>query len=592
MAVLGVLPASRQAGAYAAREAIMRKSLTLVIGGEAGQGLATVGELLARMLSEAGHHFVTFQGYHSRIRGGHNTFAIKISPAGLSGPEDQADLVLSLNEETDIIDGPRLRPEGLLLAFGRKAQVPPGASMISVPFGELSKPRELNIAALGILTGILSLPLAKASLVVDDLFKNKGGSENPLRALKAGYYWAEANKLGGRCQVSPASPGHAPRLILNGNEALALGAAAGGANFCSFYPMSPATSVALSLADWAAKAGLVVEQAEDEIAAANMAIGASYAGASAVVPTSGGGFALMSEAVSLAGMTESPIVFIVVQRPGPATGLPTRTEQADLNLTLYAGHGEFPRAILAPSSTEECFNLAFSAMRLAEESQGPVFLLSDQYLADCTRPIEPFDFASLPEPVNTVEIHERNAAALKAGRAYQRYKLGGPDGLSPRLLPGFSDHLVKVDSDEHGPDGHITEDLNLRQMLQDKRLSKMGGLRARVLAPDWHGPEDAETILVTWGSSLGAGLDAVAELERGKKSVALLHFKQLYPLDPSQWLPKFERAKRVVFAEGNAEGQFAQLVRRETGFNPKQRIKRYDGLPLTGSYIAERLEVK
>lgn len=570
----------------------MREALTVVIGGEAGQGLATVGDLLAQLLTAAGYNFLTFQGYHSRIRGGHNTYALKICPSSLSGPEDRADLVLSLNEETDMIDGPRLRPGGLLLAFGQKAEAPQGVSSLTVPYEELSTQREMNLVALGILTGAVALPLSEASKLVDELFKNKGGSEKPLAALKAGYYWAESNQIGGRFQISPSVPDGPPRLVVNGNEALALGAAAGGANFCSFYPMSPATSVALSLADWAAKTGLVVEQAEDEIAAVNMALGASYAGAPVIVPTSGGGFALMCEGVSLAGMTETPIVFAVVQRPGPATGLPTRTEQGDLNLTLYSGHGAFPRAILAPSTSEECFELACKAVHLAEESQGPVFILSDQYLADCTRPIAPFDFSSLPQPLNTEKIHRQNESALKAGQTYLRYQPDVDDGLSPRLLPGFSDHLVKVDSDEHTPDGHITEDLNWRQKMQDKRLQKLDRLKKKVLTPVWHGPEDAPLLLISWGSSLGAGLDAVDLLARDNKPAALLHFNQLYPLNPSDWLPKLEKAGRVVFVEGNVEGQFAQLVRRETGFKPHQLINRYDGLPLTASYILERLEVK
>ena len=569
----------------------MRDSLTLFIGGEAGQGLATVGELLAQLLTQAGHNFVTFQGYHSRIRGGHNTFALKISPEPLGGPEDSADLVLSLNEETDLIDGPRLRPEGLLLAIGENPKVPAGASALAVPYGDLSAPRETNIVSLGLLVAALALPLDQASEAVDRLFKNKGGSDKPLAALKSGYYWA-APKFGGRCQVSPAVPGHSPRLLITGNEALSLGAAAGGINFCSFYPMSPATSVGLNLAAWAASAGIVVEQAEDEIAAINMALGAAYGGAPALVPTSGGGFALMCEGVSLAAMTETPVVIALVQRPGPATGLPTRTEQADLELALYSGHGEFPRAILTPGSAEECFSLAARAVRLAEESQGPVFILSDQYLADCTRPIVPLDFKSLPEPVNTADIHSRNAAALKTGRPYERYSFDGPDGRSPRLLPGFSEHLVRVDSDEHTPEGFITEDLTLRVKMQDKRMKKMEWLREQTLPPDCQGAEEPETLLVTWGSTKGAALEALAALGARGVRAGLMHFSQVWPLKPEDFLPHLQRAGRVVFAEGNAQGQLARLVRRETGFQPHQVITRYDGLPLTAAYILERLEVE
>lgn len=570
----------------------MKDSLTIVIGGEAGQGLATVGELTAQILTKAGHNFTTFQGYHSRIRGGHNTFGIRVTPAPLSGPDDGADLVLSLNEDTDILDGPRLRPGGLLLSYGKAPKAPEGVDAIQVPYDSLSSARDANLTALGILLSVLSLPLDDAHKEIDDTFKNKtGGSEKQLAALKAGYDWGKT-AIDDRCQIAPAVPNHPPRLLITGNEALALGAAAGGINFCSFYPMSPATTVGLSLAAWAAEAGLVVEQAEDEIAAINMAIGASYAGAPAIVNTSGGGFALMTEGISLAGMTETPIVVVVVQRPGPATGLPTRTEQADLNLTLYAGHGEFPRAILAPASVRECFTLAARAAWLAEESQGPVFILSDQYLADCTRPIKPFDFNALPDPVNTAEIHKKNAAALPAGETYLRYNHQVDDGRSPRLLPGFSSHLVKADSDEHTPDGHITEDLDWRVKMQDKRMRKINWLRDHIIQPDYQGDEKPELLLVSWGSTHGATLDVLGELSAQGRKAGLLHFSQVYPLDPAQWLPKLEAAKTVVFVEGNADGQFAQLVRRECGFTPYHRIARYDGLPLTASYILSRLEAK
>lgn len=566
----------------------MRDSLTIFIGGEAGQGLATVGELLAWILTRAGHNFVAFQGYHSRIRGGHNTYALKIGPSSLSGPEDGADLVLSLNAETDQIDSPRLRPGGLLLAMGENPPVPDGVASLTVPYGELSSDREQNIVALGVLVAALSLPLPEAAAMVDHFFKDRGGSEKPLAALKAGHFWA-GPAIGGRFLVSPAVPDPVPRLVITGNEALALGAAAGGVNFCSFYPMSPATSIALSLADWAVEAGLVVEQAEDEIAAINMALGSAFAGAPALVTTSGGGFALMCEGVSLSAMIETPVVIAVLQRPGPATSLPTRTAQADLNLTLYSGHGEFPRAILAPATAEECFSLAARAAWLAEESQGPVFILSDQYLSDCVRPIKPFDFQALPEAVNPLENHFRHLKTLSPSKAYRRFDLDSADGRSPRLLPGFSGHLVKVDSDEHDPAGNITENLDLRVIFQDKRGKKIDWLKKQIIPPSWHGSEDPDLLLITWGSSLGAALDTLAELTSLGRIGAVLHFSQLYPLNPGDWLSSLKKARRVVFAEGNADGQLAQLVRRETGFEAHQIISRYDGLPLTAAYIMDKL---
>jgi 2-oxoglutarate ferredoxin oxidoreductase subunit alpha len=279
----------------------------------------------------------------------------------------------------------------------------------------------------------------------------------------------------------------------------------------------------------------------------------------------------------------------LAQRPGPATGLPTRTEQGDLNLVLYAGHGEFPRAILAPADISDCATLAARGVHLAEESQGPVFLLTDQFLSDCLCPTKPFECSSFEASLNPLDIHGQNEAALNKNAVYERYRLGAEDGLSPRLLPGFSKHLVKQDSDEHTPNGHITEDLNWRVKMQDKRMKKLAWLRSQTLPPQYYGDSAADLIMVTWGSTLGAGLDALDEMKILEQSAGLLHFRQLYPLNPAEWLPRLEKAA-VVFIEGNFEGQFAALVRRETGFKPHKIITRYDGLPITATYIMERLE--
>ena len=261
------------------------------------------------------------------------------------------------------------------------------------------------------------------------------------------------------------------RLIINGNEAIALGALAGGLKFLAFYPMTPSTSVALTVIANAAKMGVVAEQAEDEIAAINMALGASYAGSPAMVCTSGGGFALMTEGVSLAGMTETPLVVVISQRPGPATGLPTRTEQGDLEFVLHAGHGEFPRAVFAPGSVEECFHLTVTAFQQAEKYQGPVFVLTDQFLADSLRAVEPFDLAGV-QPV------QARAAKVGGGWDYERYAVT-ESGVSPRAIPGSGKELVVVDSDEHDTHGHIIEDGETRISMMEKTLPQAQGSYGR-----------------------------------------------------------------------------------------------------------------
>jgi 2-oxoglutarate ferredoxin oxidoreductase subunit alpha len=314
-----------------------------------------------------------------------------------------------------------------------------------------------------------------------------------------------------------------------------------------------------------------------------MAIGASFAGAPSMVATAGGGFALMVEGVSLAGMTETPVVIVVGQRPAPATGLPTRTEQADLEFVLHAGHGEFPRAIFAPGSVEQCFDLARRAFFLAEAWQGPVFILTDQFLADSYRAVERFDVAGLDwvrpgaDPGSIAEPYRRHAITA--------------DGVSPRLLPGASAHLVVTDSDEHTEDGHLTEDLGVRKLMVDKRLRKLEGLLREVVAPEYEGSASPELLLVSWGSTRASVREAAAAIRANGVDVATLHFSQVWPLVSAQFIARLEAAGSVVCVEGNAFGQLARLIRRETGFEIEERVSRYDGLPITPDYILRELSV-
>jgi len=312
-----------------------------------------------------------------------------------------------------------------------------------------------------------------------------------------------------------------------------------------------------------------------------MALGASFAGAPSLVATSGGGFALMVEGVSLAAMTETPVVIIVAQRPGPATGLPTRTEQGDLEFVLHAGHGEFPRAIFTPGSVESCFHLTRRALELAERFQGPIFLLTDQYLADTARAVVPFDLEDLA-PVTPL------GTSAPPSLPYRRYALTD-DGVSPRLLPEQSGHLVVADSDEHTSDGHITEDLKVRVQMVDKRRRKLEGLRAAVIPPKYQGDANPDLLLVTWGSSQGPVLEAADILGSKGQKVATLCFSQVWPLVAEHFWDYLQVAKQVVGVEGNAGGQLARLIRRETGFLISRQVRRYDGLPLTPEYILRAL---
>jgi 2-oxoglutarate ferredoxin oxidoreductase subunit alpha len=555
------------------------RPVNIVIGGEAGQGLVTVGQLLSKILVRRGYRIVVTQSYQSRIRGGHNTFEIRVSPGAVEAPSEKIDLLVALTDETVTLHIADLAPDGLVIAD--ETFCDRDERCLRVPFKELSPNTFRNTAALGVICAILGLGEDRARGIVEETFgiKHPDMTEGNRRALEKAFAWCSE-----RAQHIRALPEAAPvpaRLMLNGNEALALGAISAGLRFVAFYPMTPSTSVPLTVIGAARRMGIVVEQAEDEIAAINMAIGASFAGAPSLVATSGGGFALMIEGVSLAGMTETPVVVVVAQRPAPATGLPTRTEQADLEFVLHAGHGEFPRAVFAPGTVEECFALARRAMFLAEEHQGPVFILTDQFLADSYRAVEPPDVSGLDwvtpgaDPVSVEPPYLRHAIT--------------ESGVSPRLLPGASDHLVVTDSDEHTEDGHITEDLGVRTRMVDKRLRKRDGIRRAVVAPEYEGSGSPELLLVSWGSTRGSVREAAAAIRGNGVDVATLHFSQVWPLVGEQFVSRLKKAGSVVCVEGNATGQLARLIRRETGFEIEERVSRYDGLPITPEFIQREL---
>jgi 2-oxoglutarate/2-oxoacid ferredoxin oxidoreductase subunit alpha len=554
----------------------------VVIGGEAGQGLVTVGYLLAKSLVRSGFHIVVTQGYMSRIRGGHNTFAVRISGSPIASPGGKTDILVALDQQTVDVDRADLAPDGIIVAdSGMDAH---GLSSLAVPYAQLGSAKTANVTALGVLGSLLGLDeLLLANTIADFFGAGKGKADQTdanKQALASAYAWAKADATTLARMALPQPDRSKSRMMLNGNEALALGALKAGVGFSAFYPMTPSTSIALTLIEHADKADMIVEQAEDEISAINMAIGASFAGARSIVTTSGGGFALMVEGVSLAGMTETPVVIVVGQRPGPATGLPTRTEQAELEFVLHTGHGEFPRVIFAPGSVEQCFHLTQKAFMLADRHQIPSFILTDQFLADSYRAVEQFDLS---------DAYATQPSAIPSGAPYNRFKIT-ENGVSPRLLPGATTSLVIVDSDEHTEDGHITEDLTVRRQMVEKRLRKGHGVLADVVPPEYTGPEMPDILLVSWGSTRGAASEAASILNAQGRSAATLHFSQVWPLRPDHFVDHFKNAGKVVVVEGNATAQFARIVRGETGLDVDLHVLRYDGLPITPEYILERLK--
>ena len=417
--------------------------------------------------------------------------------------------------------------------------------------------------------------------IIDDLRERfseveKTVMSNNIRAVTRGYeFGGELIRTKAVTVIIKKDLRVADQLIINGGEAVGLGALAGGCNFIASYPMTPSTSVLAFLARQAAEFGIIAEQAEDEIAAMNMAIGAWYAGARAMVTTSGGGFALMTEGLSLAGAMESPMVIHLAQRPGPATGLPTRTEQGDLELALYAGHGEFPRVIFAPGTIEEAFALTAKAFNLADRYQVPVFILTDQYLIDSYYNINKIDVSGL-------KIEQYIAPTEKD---YKRYALT-EDGVSPRGIPGNGRGLVIVDSDEHDEEGHLTENHDIRIQMVDKRLRKRSLLAQEAILPTCTGKNKGSTMIVCWGSILPIAEEAVKGM--GRKDISLVHFSQVYPLhrDATRILGK---AGRLISVEENATSQFSRILKIHTGIDMDTKITKYNGLPFSVEELEGRL---
>ncbi len=557
----------------------MPRILNILIGGEAGQGLVTIGDLLAKAMVRSGYRIKVTQSYMSRIRGGHNFYVIRVSDQEVLAPQEAIDLLVCLDRNTYPLHQGELSPIGRVVAdqefgLGDKA-------CMNIPYQELGTGLVSNIVAMGAVGAHLGLSEEVMARTIDDYFEKKDPkiTEENRRVLSKSFQWASA--------LPPCLPRLPPvanppsRLMMNGSEAIALGAVSAGLKFYAFYPMTPSTPIGQALAGMAEDMGLVVEQAEDEISAINMALGASFAGAPSMVGTSGGGFALMVEGVSLAGMTETPVVIVVAQRPGPATGLPTRTEQGDLNFVLHSGHGEFPRAIFAPGTVEDCFHLTRRAFFLAEKYQGPMFILTDHFLADSAADLEPIDLKNL-QAVNP------GLEARSFSLPYRRFALT-ESGVSPRLLPGQSEHIVVAGSDEHTEDGHLTEDLTIRKQMVEKRFRKAKGIVAEVLPPTYQGDPKPDLLLISWGSTQGSVHEAAQQLRAGGKSVAVLHFSQVWPLVPAQFLKYLQAAREVVGIESNYTGQFAGLIRRETGFEITRRIHLYDGLAITPEYILRTL---
>lgn len=565
----------------------MKPEVSIRIAGEAGQGTQTMGSVICKILKLAGLHIFANQDYMSRVRGGNNFFQIRAAEHPVYAIRNKCDIIVALDRASVTLHKESVTDDGVIVvdkdAFHiqdpdtRVLPVPMHGIVAEIGVNDLF----VNSVACGVLVALAGVPFEYAAQVLRSVFSKKGESvvNSNIKAAQAGHEFSLAHH-GGDAFCLPVSPGR-ERLLMDGNEALALGAIRAGCKFYSAYPMTPSTSIMETICHYAPAFSIVVEQAEDEIAAINMVIGASFAGVRAMTSTSGGGFALMGEGISLAGMTETPVVIVDGQRPAPATGFPTRTEQADLDLVIHSGHGEFARAVFAPGTAQEAFAIMPHAFGIAEKYQVPVVILSDQHLADsqCT-----VDASSLraPEPRRYVISKEES---LKINH-YQRYAIT-ESGISPRAVPLWIKEAIYVDSDEHTPEGHITEDAAIRVKMVEKRfLKKTALLEREILPPTADYLENADVVLVGFGSTYGVMRECAQTAENRK--VGFIHISQVWPFPVVEVTEALKNAKMIVTIENNAGAQLAKLMRRETGIAAHHSILKYDGRPFdTDSLVLE-----
>jgi len=558
------------------------KDISIVLCGAAGQGIQTVEKILASVLKLSGYYIFSTKEFMSRIRGGSNSTEIRVSDKPVNSFVEKIDILIPLDSKA--VDHVKWRIDNNTIILGKKEFIEGKSEKIfEVPFTELAQEAGnklyANTVTVGLLSGMLGVDFSIVKDFISGFFKKKDKEiiEGNIEAGKKGYEIAD--KMIGEGFVDfklKRNEKVKDHLLLSGTDLVSLGTIAGGCNFISSYPMSPSTGVLTFLSKQQEEFGMIVEQAESEICAVNMALGAFYAGARAMVTTSGGGFALMSEGLSLSGILETPIVVHLAQRPGPATGLPTRSEQGDLLFALFAGHGEFPRIIFSPGKTEDVFNLTRKAFDMADRFQVPVIVMTDQYLLDSSFLISSID-------VSKIKIKKY---LVKTDKNYKRYKVT-KNGISPRGIPGYGKGLVVVDSDEHDEEGHITEDLDLRSKMVDKRLNKMDLIEKEIEPPELIGSKKYKILVIGWGSTYYGIKEALKRLDN--KNVAFLHYKQIYPLHPDT-IKYIKKANKAVVIENNATSQFAKLIKMETGIQIDNSILKYNGLPFGVEEIVKELK--
>src|SRR3990167_9464999 len=563
--------------------------LTVWIGGAAGDGIASAGESFAKACSRSGYHVFAHNSYQSVIRGGHVCMHIRIGTHKVLTQGDELDYLVALNQDTFARYAKRVMEGGAVFYNTDKFKatgegLKKDVQLIGLPVMELIGNQQMqNTALMGALMQVLGLDPQAIRELIKERFLKKGEAviTTNLEAFDKGMGHARSHFTPGGIRIGSGDGKRRP--LAGGNPMIGFGALAAGCRFYSAYPMTPASSLLHWLVTYAAKTGLLVKQCEDEIASLNMAIGAGHVGVRAMTGTSGGGFALMTEAVGEAAMTETPVVIVEAQRGGPSTWLPTKTEQGDLFQMLGASEGEYPKAVLAPRTVDECYTLTIHAFNLAEQYQCPVLIATDLYLAERLETFEGVDLNRIPI--------ERGPIVTQANGAYRRFA-DTPTGVSPRALPGTQGTIFTAATDEHDEDGIVISDVYtnpaIRVKMMDKRMRKIGFLLKEFPKPQLDGPAHADLTLVGWGSTYQVMLEAMEALHKEGLNVNVLCLRYLWPFQMQEVRGLLERCTMTMSVEANYTGQLVKLIRMETGISIQHHLRKYDGEPFELKQVVDQ----
>lgn len=568
----------------------MPEDLNWAVGGEAGDGIDSTGKIFAQALSRAGRHVFTSKDFASRIRGGYTAYKIRTSVDELNSVVDRLDILVALTQRTIDENVDELHEDSVVIYDGERswdAEVPEEQIPLDVPLKSLAEDAGgaimQNVVALGAACEVANFPIEHLDSALEKRFGDKGQKlvDNNQEAARKGRDHVRENydhDFGYDLDTTDND-----YVLLNGDEAIGMGALVGGCRFYAGYPITPATNVMEYLTGRIDNYGGTVIQAEDELSAINMALGAARAGARSMTATSGPGIDLMTETFGLIATSETPIVIADVMRSGPSTGMPTKQEQGDLNMALYGGHGEIPRFVLAPTTIAECFHKTIEAFNLAEKYQTPVYLVSDLAMAVTEQTFSPEEFDMEAVEIDRGKVVDEDSIDQyldEQGRFQPHYDAA--DGVSPRAFPGTEQGAHMTTGLEHDELGRRTEDTDERVRQVDKRNRKVEtAQKEEDWSPREFGNEDAENLVLTWGSNEGAIREAMQELDIDVRFISVPYIFPRPDLTEA-----VENAERTVVVECNATGQFADLIERDT-LTRVERINKYNGIRFNADELVD-----